>query len=547
MRNISKITILLLLAGFSFVSCNDMLDVDSDRLVTADQYNYTTASDSLYSMFGILSQLQKLSNSYVLLGELRADLMDVTPNSDKYLNEINNFNYSSENPYTNNIKDYYSVINNCNYVIHNIDTSFVKGGIKVLYKEYAACKSIRAWTYMQLALNYGSAIYYDQPILSVKDAEAIQKQTPKTFDEIAPLLIADLEPWKKTEVPNVGTLFSHNTRNSFFPVRFVLGDLYLWTKQYEKAATEYHDLIFAKSYTISDNNYETNLEAVNNAYTGRIIFYNGGWYGSFEPGSTQYITTIASSNQYGHYFDLDSMSINYSIAPSTIAMNNWQSQVYYTSSVLDTLIDMRYIGSISLDPKELYIYSTTKHTQYIYKYQLMNPILDKVETNKQVMVYRVALLYLRYAEAVNRIGKPNLALAVIKNGLNRANLSITKIVPSKEIPNPIPAYMDFSDVRFDKNIGVRMRGCGNVNMDTTKYIIPQLTDINDSVLYVEDLIQKELALETAFEGNRFHDLMRFAIRREDNSYLANKVAEKHPNNKEAIRQKLSERMNWYIK
>jgi hypothetical protein len=92
-----------------------------------------------------------------------------------------------------------------------------------------------------------------------------------------------------------------------------------------------------------------------------------------------------------------------------------------------------------------------------------------------------------------------------------------------------------------------MRGLGNMNNDTTFFRIPKLATMADSVLYVDDLIQKELALETAFEGNRFQDLMRFALRRNDPSYLAKIIAEKHGINKDAILQKLSNVQNWYIK
>ena len=88
---------------------------------------------------------------------------------DANLQEIDNFDISNDNPY-NNVQDYYSVINNCNYLINNIDTSVIARAEKVLLKEYAAMKAIRAWTYMQLALNYGKAKYYKNPILTVDDA-----------------------------------------------------------------------------------------------------------------------------------------------------------------------------------------------------------------------------------------------------------------------------------------------------------------------------------------------------------------------------------------
>ncbi len=167
--------------------------------------------------------------------------------------------------------------------------------------------------------------------------------------------------------------------------------------------------------------------------------------------------------------------------------------------------------------------------------------------NKKVTPYRISLLYLRYAEAVNRLGKPNLAMAVLKNGLNSITMGNRKVIPQWENPKPTPNYMDFSDTRFASNFGIRKYGLGNVNLDTTYFIIPKLANLTDSITNVEDKIVNELALETAFEGNRFHDLMRVAYRRNDFGYLAKKVAAKHTSNKAAIEAKLMIPANWYLK
>ena len=557
MKKISKIMVFLFISVFAFEGCSNLLDVDSNRLVFPDGYKMNAANDTLYSMFGIFSQMEKLADSYVLLGELRGDLMDVTPTSNLYLKEINNFDISSTNPYANNIKDYYSVINNCNYVIHNIDTSVVRGGIKVMYKEYAACKAIRAWTYMQIALNFGSAIYYEKPILTVQDAENIQKTTPLTLTELAPVLIDDINPWKDTPTPSLaatpsqGFIYSQNLKNSFFPIRFLLGDLYLWTGQYENAANEYRDLMFENNYTVSSF-YKDSREVINNAFTGKKSY----WY--YDVFSNEEITNIAATNQYGYKFHLDSLTINHMIAPSAVSITNWQNQMYYYSSTLETLGDLRLYSSVSSlqqlvtvngntsTTKYGYTNITTTSTNYLLKYLLINPEMTTNKTNKQIKPYRVPLLYLRYAEAVNRIGKPNLALAVLKNGMNRLTFNDKKAIPQHEQSLPFPNYMNFNDTRFDMNIGIRMRGCGNVNQDTTFYIIPKLDALQDSVLYVENLIQQELALESAFLGNRFQDLMRIAIRRDDNVYLANIVSAKYIDNKETIKTKLMDRANWYL-
>lgn len=571
MKKISKIMLFLFLSSFTLVGCSDLLDADSNRLVFPNEYNMNASNDTLYSMFAIFSQVEKLADSYVLLGELRGDLMNVTNKSSKYLKEINDFDTpSSDNPFTNNIKDYYSVINNCNYVIHNIDTSKVKGGVKVMYKEYAACKAIRAWTYMQIVFNYGKAIYYVKPILNQKDAKDVQSQTPINLAELTPILIDDLKPWKDVDLPFLGSLFTHNTSDSFFPIRFLLGDLYLWSGQYEAAANEYHDLMFEKRYTINNNITQSNgnvlinrttWDVITNAITQKVSF-TGKLYKDqicyYIVQTSENITNIAATNQYGTKFQLDSLILNRMIVPSDVAINNWQDQMYFYSQTLDTVGDLRMRSSaIALSTPTLTYSSlsnsnidseqiTSTSYNYLYKYITLNYPTNTKKTDKVITPYRVPLLYLRYAEAVNRLGKPNLAFAVLKNGLNSNNMQNKKIIPLKELSDPLPNYMNFSDTRFSTNIGIRMRGCGNVNTDTVNYIIPTQEKLNilhtDSITYVEDLIEQELVLETAFEGNRFQDLMRIAIRRGDNSYLAKKIAAKH-----AVKIDLTDRNNWYIK
>ena len=106
----------------------------------------------------------------------------------------------------------------------------------------------------------------------------------------------------------------------------------------------------------------------------------------------------------------------------------------------------------------------------------------------------------------------------------------------------------FYDMYDNKdNIGLHARGCGNAEMDTLHYSLPTMASLQDSIQKVEDMICDALALEPAYEGNRFYDLMRFAFRRGED-FLASRVARRNNTDKpdQTHNNKLKDRKNWYL-
>jgi hypothetical protein len=157
---------------------------------------------------------------------------------------------------------------------------------------------------------------------------------------------------------------------------------------------------------------------------------------------------------------------------------------------------------------------------------------------------RPLTVYLRYAEAVNRLGKHSLAFAVLKYGLKNATVNDTLRVDSNEVKG-LADYMNFTDSRFDGNVGTAARGQGlGIQFDRARYIIPAGVDTTQ---YVEDRILDELAAETCFEGNRFFDLLCIS-RHHDNhpAFMASRVAQKF-SDPEAAYTRLLNLKEWFVK
>ena len=72
----TKICVLLGAMALGSTSCSDMMDINSDRVAFEEDNRLNNANDSIYSVMGILAQVQKVADRCILIGELRGDLDD---------------------------------------------------------------------------------------------------------------------------------------------------------------------------------------------------------------------------------------------------------------------------------------------------------------------------------------------------------------------------------------------------------------------------------------------------------------------------------------
>ncbi|MCF6358036.1 MAG: RagB/SusD family nutrient uptake outer membrane protein [Draconibacterium sp.] len=175
MRNYNKytvivVTILVTLIGFS--SCKDFLNPEQEINITEDKlyedwYEYRSIEMGLY---GIQS---KLVEQIVLLGELRADLLQITENADADMVEIYNFNISKENKYASptTFFELISASNNFIRILQEKQPQVLdpESPITNYDKLYGEALCMRAWAYFNAVRIYGKVPFIYESLTTMDE------------------------------------------------------------------------------------------------------------------------------------------------------------------------------------------------------------------------------------------------------------------------------------------------------------------------------------------------------------------------------------------
>ena len=445
--------------------------------------HYKTGIDATISTVGAYSILQDVVPNLVILNDLRSDLMTETENFDMDLRNINRHNIDIDNKY-NDPSGYYRVILNANEVLNNLES------IHTYDRDFDSL-SLALATIDMVSLR--SWAYFT--LVRLYGEAAYIPQDMNSYDENY-----QFEYYTKDRM--IDTLISHLDTLLTYPDRVVERDLETSILLYERALRgelylekgDYQNASLYLMNAIGDADIRTRFKMGDyEDEDWKYIFVNA-------VGQISEVMSVVpyayEDNQENPLSDIFFADRKYLAKPSNYIVNLFSTQTTQENETGDT-----YRG-------EGISYDIIGDKLVVNKYSL-NP---NEFSGADIIIYRAADIYLLLAEALNQMGEYDAAMSIINDGYH----------------DP-PGWRRVPGIR--DRVLLTLKGKPG-------------SDIKNSI---EDMIMEERAMELAFEGKRWFDLVRVANRRGE-SYLAGKISAKYDDASvaSAVYNKLMDKNNWYL-
>ena len=532
-KNIIYQFICTICAFLGFTSCSDFLEVEPQNVIVFEKF-WNEKADVDGIIAGCYSGMQSdnMLMRMMVWGEFRSDNISRGQNLDKDVNLENVLkeNLTASNSYT-TWDQFYNIINRCNTVIKYApqvaekDPSFSESELRA---DIAEVSALRDLCYFYLIRTFRNVPYSTE---AFTDDDQTMDLPATSFDNVLDSLITDLESVKDDAIvkwPESKTNYQTG-RITKQAIQAMLCEMYLWKKDYQKCI-EYADIIIAdkkkqaeeddadrastvsydrtNGYPLIKDSYTTSSSLFGNAYNE--IFGTGNSSESiFELTFTNdenMISNGAVSLCYCHF--KTGIIMGYA-SPSSYVGDDVSSQVYsvftnkYDARWYENILDGSIIGKYAVPEVTINFTSSNPSTSYSTPYSE-----GKVKGNW--IIYRLTDIMLMKAEALTAMMGDEAELTAQDENYCAQAFSLVNAVNKRSICQSDANLKDTLDAK---------------NYTTKSSIV--------------DLVYLERQRELMFEGKRWYDLVRRALREQSTSFLSKQVLQKFSTNTSVIQSKFA--------
>ncbi|MEX0980567.1 MAG: RagB/SusD family nutrient uptake outer membrane protein [Bacteroidales bacterium] len=591
-------------------SCEKFIDPEQELILKADEI-YTDWDEYRSAGLGLYALQQDLVEQILVLGELRGDLLQVTENATPELIEVYNFNIQKDNPYASpknfyklisacnklirQLESAYPDVLDKNKPINNFD------------RLYGEVLCMRAWAYFNAVRIYQKVPYIHDDLTDVEEIEnyvnSESSYTVPFYINYAPdgyyndtirdttivltkqfldqkAVIDTFTVQLKNNIKAIGVNHSINNGDVTWLVTVwndyarhaLLGQMYLFDGNYTSAIKHFTPILYNNTSETSEIRFGLDAK-----------FSEGNWKNIFrgvEP--YEHIFTLWFGKSFQQTNGIQSMfSIlppnNYMMKPTESSIKYWESiwndpkvQLYNNDPTRSKVTDPGIPGDFNRGYGVSYkFYKYGKEMSVDTIAGMLIKKLTGRNLDVQLMMQDVDTVISKYSIGRNEYAHDAHFLIFRAAGIHlyAAEIYALWVFDHSGIIRPETNtslnILNNGSYTIGKQRGVRGRvgfadGYESVQIPNIIYIHDPITNeivgyydytgnLPKKQEYLIERIIEERARELAFEGERFYDLVRIAKRRNDPSYLADKVAAKFSGaEKEAIYQKLLDEQNWYI-
>lgn len=522
-------------------SCSDFFEPENDATLRGK--DYMGESSELYSGFlGIVTKVQAIGDKAIYLTDTRGELLEPTDNTPGELYSLYNYDDDlSGNSYADPAK-YYDVIISCNDFMQkaksykdahetSIDMEHYKGLI-------SSALRIKTWVYLTLGKIYGQAAWIDDPMQSfidfsnfeIKDLDGIldacQNLLSTGFDGVNGTYNMDWRAWLDPTGTDSEVTSVYEYWNMMVPQHFVLqAEISLWKGDYQNTV----NVLLKEMNRVFALN-RGSLSATKYMRAGSYGGSYGNWFTSANPESWITESAITYNYQYNQknsllkHFDTTG---EYMLHASLAGVNRFRDPVYNPSIKAD--------DEVTSEKRFTTFKEVVKDKEYaVQKYLGMGYKAGHTVAHDdvQIYIYHTSDLYFMLVEALNNLGKYEIADVLMNKGFAAAYGLTAKVTANSLWKNAgftndwgkdlteEGSYRTYQDLGirgvFEKQLGGRemwRAGNGKTDLEIKKH--------NDLE------ILKEALLEFPCEGKTYPIMLRIARRWNDYSMISRFVSEKY--------------------